>query len=293
MALTFLGVTSFSQCGPEQWRLGQFELDQMSVPFSGAVTGLTTYISSLTRGSAWSGDSSMFLTGWSVSDSNKQYPTVTLEYMGAKAGLLPPAKIDYDDQVQTASSSRSASTVLSSPLTVEYYAPSVIYSWITANSRGSSSGGVTPDSDPRIIKITTGDTSFSSSGTVAEIVAAYFSIEIITSFKATELVRDSKYYLNEIRSTKFYAPLIFDFPSGGHFTLYNPGNGYSVGDILTVSGDSGSGTVKVLSVGSVWGGGTGILSFEQLSNSFTQNESALPASGGSGSGAGFNVFVVP
>lgn len=296
MSLTYIGATSFAQSGPEQWRLGQFELDQMSVPFSGAATGLTTYVSSLTRGTAWSDDANMFLTGWTVSDSNKQYPTVTLEYMGAKQGQLPPAKTDYDDQVQSASSNHASSgTVLTQPLSVQYYAPSVVYSWITYNARGNI-GDVTipdPEDDPRVITLTCGDTTFATGPSVEEIISVYFSEQIVSTFSATELVRDGKYYQNVARKTKTLSPWIFDFPTGAHFTLYSPGLNYSVGDILTIYGDSGYGTVRVDSVGSIFGHGDGIINFTQLSNTCTENEIMLAASGGSGSGAAFNVFVVP
>lgn len=294
MALTYLGVTSFSQSGPEQWRLGQFELDQMSVPFSGAATGLTTYVSALTRGDTWSGDSNMFLTGWNVSDSNKQYPTVTQEYLGAKGGVLPPGKTDYDDQVQSASSSRSAGTVLSSPLTVQYYAPSTIYSWITAGGPGSINDVTIPDpsNDLRIITLSCGDTTFSGGPIIDEQVALYFTQQVVSTFSSMELVRDARYYQNQVRKTRVYTPWMFNLTAGAYLTLYTPGSGYSVGDILTIHGTSGYGTVRVESVGSIFGHGNGIITYTQLSATFTAAETALPAEGGSGSGAKFNVFVI-
>jgi hypothetical protein len=294
MALTYIGATSFAQSGPEQWRLGQFELDQMSVPFSGAATGLTTYVSSLTRGSAWSGDANMYLTGWNVSDSNKQYPTVTQEYLGAKGGVLPPAKIDYDDQVQSATSSRSASTTLASPLTVQYYAPSVIYSWITAGGPGNIESVTVPDpdNDIRVISLSCNDATFSPGSVIDEIVSAYFSQQIVTTFSSNELTATGGYYQNSIRKTRFLSPHLFDIAPGAYLTLYTPGTGYAAGDILTINGTSGYGTITVLTVGSIFGHGQGILTFTQDSATFTEAEIALSATGGSGSGAKFNVFII-
>lgn len=126
MALTFLGTTSFSQSGPEQWKQTQFELDQLSVPYSGAVTGVTTYLAGLTRGSAYGTDANMFLTDWSV-DSNKQFPTVTLEYTGAKGGTLPAVRNEQGRSIQSATSYTSSAIfplVASQPASVQYYAPS-------------------------------------------------------------------------------------------------------------------------------------------------------------------------
>jgi hypothetical protein len=139
---------------------------------------------------------------------------------------------------------------------------------------------------------TFGDTTFSISGSLEDIINTLFSVHIIGTLQSKEIV-SGQYWENVSRKTKTLTPFIFDFPSGAHLTLFSPGDGYSVGDILTVNGSSGYGTVQVLSVGSVFGGGTGILSYTQLSATFTENETALPASGGSGSGAGFNVWVIP
>lgn len=295
MSLIYIGVTSFSQSGPEQWRLGQFELDQMSVPFSGAATGLTTYISSLTRGSAWSGDANMYLTGWNVSDSNKQYPTVTQEYLGAKGGVLPPGKTDYDDQVQSASSQRSGGgTVLTNPLTIQYYAPSTIYSWVTAGGPGNIESVTVPDptSSPRVIMLSCGDTTFADGTIVDTIVSAYFSQQIVSTFSATELAVGGLYYQNQARKTKVYTPWMFDVAPGAYLTLFTPGLGYQPGDILTIYGTSGFGTVQIITVGSVFGHGNGILTYTQLSATFTSQETDLAATGGSGTGAAFNVFVI-
>lgn len=298
MALTYLGETSFTQSGPEQWRLGQFELDQMTVPFSGAVTGLDTYISSLTRGDAWSGDANMFLTGWSVSDSNKQYPIVTHEYIGAKGGQLPPPKTDFADQVQSASSSRSSTgTVLSSPLTVEYYAPSTVYTWITATSPGNPTETIPdPVTDIRVITLTCGDQTFSEGGLIDVIVDRFFTRSEVATFDSTELVRDGKFYQNQIRKTKILSPFIFNLPSGPGISVCSPGSGYRVGDILTVHGSSGYATITITSVFCAWGcpsGTGGILSYTTDNITFTEQENCLSAEGGSGSGALLSSFVIP
>lgn len=291
MALTYLGVTAFAQSGPEQWRLGQFELDQMSVPFSGAATGLTTYVSSLTRGSAWSGDAAMFLTGWSVSDANKQYPSVTQEYIGAKGGVLPDVKQDYDEQVQSASSSiDSNGATYTAPITVQYYAPSSIYTWFTTTAPGDP-GSVTaadPIGEPRGITITTSDTTFALTTVFQEIMDRFFVTQTVDSFSSTERVTGGKYYQNTIRRTKFLSPWIFSVGAGSYFVLTNPGAHYTTGDILTISGIFGAGTIQVTNVGLA----NSITDWTQLSNTFIHNESNLVASGGSGLSAVFTAVVV-
>jgi len=209
MALTYIGATSFSQSGPEQWRLGQFELDQMSVPFSGAATGLTTYVSSLTRGSAWSGDANMYLTGWNVSDSNKQYPTVTQEYIGAKGGTLPSVEHQSGDAVQSAHSNTSSlifPNVATSPVTVTYYAPSTSISAIST----SDTTATEPDDPPDVTSLITWDINGEQVGTsfpdIADFILNECFIQRIVETETADEIVAGRYWKITKRKTKTLYP---------------------------------------------------------------------------------------
>jgi hypothetical protein len=114
----------------------------------------------------------------------------------------------------------------------------------------------------------------------------------VETAKATEIVA-GKFWANSARKMRIMSPYLFLLTAGGYLNMSNPGSGYTAGDILTVSAGGESATVHVSSVGGVMGGGTAILTWEQTSSSFTVAHSNVPASGGTGSGATFNVFIVP
>lgn len=153
MALTFLGTTSFARTGQEKWRAGgPFDLDQLSVDFSGAYTGLATYLASLSRGDAYSGDGAMFLMDWSV-DANKQYPTVTLNYTGAKGSTLPPVLSETSRSIQSATSHTSSvvfPAVVDKPATITFYSQT---NTISVYSTSTTSGEEPDDPD----EVTTDD----------------------------------------------------------------------------------------------------------------------------------------
>jgi hypothetical protein len=149
-----------------------------------------------------------------------------------------------------------------------------------------------PSASPVPITLTISDTTYSSAGGVQASIDALFTLQVISIIESTEIV-PGHYWQNVARTSKLYSPWIFSVASGPYVTLYNPGDGYTAGDTLTISSGGGSATINVLSVGSVYGGGTGILSFTVGSDTFTTAHNALPASGGTGSGAGFNVMIIP
>ena len=151
MAVTFLGVTAFARSGPEKWRIGSpFELDQLAVDYSGAQTGIDTYLATLHRGDAYSGNANMFLMDWSV-DSNKQYPTVALIYLGARYGFLPPRKTQISRNIQSASSNVSSLIFphyATNPTTVSFYSPTNTITVFDVTSETSEE----PD-DPALITV--------------------------------------------------------------------------------------------------------------------------------------------
>lgn len=211
MALTFLGNTSFTQCGPEQWSGGQYELDKLNVPFCGSVTGLTTYISSLTRGAAWSGDGNMFLTGWQVSDSNKRYPTVTLEYIGANGGTLPDIKKETTSNVASATTNTSSliyPVVATNPATVQFYS---ITNTITLYNNSDESGEE-PDDPPEVSNVITWDLGFglqpgfNQPDLINFLLTSAFSQAIIEPDPEVECVVTGKYWKITKRKTRTLFP---------------------------------------------------------------------------------------
>jgi hypothetical protein len=290
MALTFFGETDFVQSGQPQWTQSVWDFDNLVIPYSGAITNLNSFLDGLEVGQPSDLDDDMVLANWRVSGS-KQYPVVELVYTGKKNGILPPVKRQFDDAVMSASSQRTSDgTILNAAATVEYYAPTSVISYISLDGPGTTVAPP-PSADPRVISFTVGDTSLSIGGPISTIVSSLFQIQTKQTFKSSEIVPD-KYWQNESTTTKVLSPWVFDVTSGAYLILYSPGNGYAVGNTLTVSSGGQNAVVVVDSVFGAYGG-TGILDWHETSNSFTVAHNALPASGGSGSGAGFNVVIVP
>lgn len=104
MALTFPGNTNFEQSEPAQWQPSGWDLDRLVVPFRGDVDQLEAYLTaaSSSRWSASALDGAMFLESW-ANDGHKQFPTVSLTYLGRKGGSLPPTKRQRGKTVQQSS----------------------------------------------------------------------------------------------------------------------------------------------------------------------------------------------
>jgi hypothetical protein len=206
---------------------------------------------------------------------------------------LPLQKTDYSNAVQSATSSKSNDgTVLSSPATIQFYAPQTVLSYFSFGAPGTDVPS-DPSGVPVIITLTVGDATFSAgSGGVQATVDKFFSQQVLATIDSTEIVPGA-YWQNVARKTKGYSPWIFDVVSGPYLSLYSPGNGYTAGDTLGISSGGESATIVVDSVGSVWGGGTGLLQWHVTANTFTTSHNILMATGGTGTGAGFNVFIIP
>jgi hypothetical protein len=138
--------------------------------------------------------------------------------------------------------------------------------------------------------ITCGDTSFSGAST-PELIAGWFSTVTVETTRSTEVVA-GKFWANSATKMLILSPYLFVLSPGPYLSLNNPGLSYTAGDILTISSGGESATVHVSSVGGTIGTPGGLLTWEQTSNSFTVAHTALPATGGSGSGAAFNVFII-
>jgi hypothetical protein len=204
---------------------------------------------------------------------------------------LPPQQNESGNAVQSASSSRSAGgATTTSPITVQYFAPSTKLSYISEGGPGSDHPP-DPSTDPLVITITCGDTSFTGDVT-ADIIAAWFTATIVETFNAQEIVA-GQFWLNTVTKILVLQPFIFTVSSGAYLSLASPGGGYTAGDTLTVTVSAESATVVVDTVGSIFGTGGGILSWHTTANTFTAAHTFVSATGGTGSGAKFNVFIVP
>lgn len=290
MALTYVGETEFVQSGPPQWQQSLWGLDTLTIPYSGSQPNLDSFLNSLEKGSPADIDGDMYLMDWRISGT-KAYPQVDLVYSGKKNGDLPPMKHSSGSSVQSASSSRSSTSILTtSPVTIQFYAPTSTLEYISTSP--GTIAAPAPSGSPALITWTVGDTTLAISDVIADLVNIFFTVLPISVIDSTEIVPD-KYWQNTARTTIAYVPYIFDVGSGAFVTLASPGNGYTAGDTLTVSAADGNATIVVDSVGSAWGGGTGIMSYHITSATFTLPHALLSASGGTGSGAKFNVMIIP
>jgi hypothetical protein len=276
----------------------QFGLDTFTEHYKTGTTAdlVLTDASVPQKGDAHPSYPFMFVTDRNCQESAELSSGLDLIYTGCLAEsdgapVLPPQQQEFDTAVQSASSSRSAGgQTVTSPITVQYYAPSSNLSYISYNAPGTASAP-TPIGEPVIMTITCGDATFSGASTPA-LIAGWFSILTVETSSSTEIVA-GKFWANTARKMVIMSPFLVLLVSGGYLSMYSPGDGYTAGDILTVSSGGESATIHVISVGAVWGGGAGIMTWEQTANSFTVAYTALPASGGSGSGAAFNVFIIP
>jgi hypothetical protein len=239
----------------------------------------------------------MFLMPISTPESAESATRIDLVYMGClrddgAAPILPAQKTDNNTAVQSATSSKlNTGGTLASPATLQYYAPQSVLTYFSFGAPGTTEAPE-PTGNPVPITLTISDTTYSSGGGIQSSIDALFTLQIISTLESTEIV-PGQYWQNVARKQKTYSPWIFDVASGPYVTLFSPGNGYAASDTLTISSGGESATIVVDSVGSVWGGGTGILSYHVTANTFTTGHNALMASGGTGSGAGFNVFIIP
>lgn len=235
----------------------------------------------------------MFVTARYCDETGEKASVLDLVYTGCIRSAddlpaLPSQQTQADTQIQSASSSRSSSGgILTSPATIQFYAPSSVLSYVSFGGPGGAAPAA-PSGIPVVITWTVGDTSFTITS-LPELVDAFFSIQINTTYQSTEIV-DGQYWQNTVRTTLIYVPFIFDIPPGPFLSLYSPGDGYTVGDTLTCTVSGESAVVVLTSVGGFQG--TGILAWTESSNTFTVAHTAMPATGGTGSGGGFNVTII-
>ncbi len=240
----------------------------------------------------------MFVTGRPCAETGESASALDLIYTGCLTDdgdgnpILPSQQNENDAQIQSASSSRSyAGVLLTSPASIQFYAPSNVLSYFSYLAPGTTEAPA-PSAAPTVITWTVGDTSYAITDPIADLIAAFFTLQVNTVPRSTEVV-SGKFWQNSSRKTVVYVPFIFTLPSGPFLSLASAGINYQIGDTLTVTSGGETATVVVDSVFGAFGAGGGIYAWHETSDTFTVTQTLLPASGGSGSGAQFNVNIIP
>ncbi len=237
-------------------------------------------------GSAHPSYLSMFVTARYCTETSESASALDLTYTGTLSGDLPARKHDTENGVQSATSSRGTDgSIAVAPISVQFYTPTNVLSYLSTGGPGSDVAD-DPTGALVIIALTVGDTSITA-GSSAALVARFFQEQIIETHQATEIVA-GQYWQNVSRKIKSYIAFVLELTPGVYISLGTPGEGYGVGDSLTISSGGEGATMDVDSLGV----GNSIASFTVTSNTFTVAHNLLSATGGGGSGAVFNVFIV-
>ncbi len=237
-------------------------------------------------GSAHPDYASMFVTARYCTETSESASALDLTYMGTLSGELPVSKHDTENAVQSASSSKgSGGQIATSPVTIQFYAPTNILTYISADAPGTD---IADDPTEGIVIISTvvSDTTLSATS-IPGFVGAFFQEQILETHQATEIVI-GKFWLNVSRKIKSFTAFILDLPPGAYITLSGAGTGYFIGNSLTISAGGEGATMDVDTVGV----GNSISTFTVTTNTFTVAHNFLAATGGSGSGALFNVVII-
>jgi hypothetical protein len=193
--------------------------------------------------------------------------------------------------VQSATSGRGKDgVILTSPISVQFYAPQKTKTFFSYLGKATS-GFVTAPTDPIvIIDVVIGDTSYHPGSTIiTEIVNKFFTQQVVQTLRSPEIV-SGKYWQNISQKTLGYTAWIFDTAAGDYIVMYAPGNGYIVGNNLTMTDGTFTAVIQVASVGI----GNSVVGFTVTSNTFNYTTpSPIMTSGGSGAGAAFyNYHIV-
>lgn len=219
MALTFRGQTAFVRTGLPEWIPNGWGLDRLVVPMRGQIDGLKAYQDSLTPWSPASDyDGNMFLAD-APADDHKQYPTVRLNYLGKRAGIMPPVRHSESTAFRSASSTIFGGVTFAGPysytVNIMYNAPQDKASWLS-RQKGQNGGADDPTTDPVIVKVVfsdiVGDQIELPANLQARIIDLYFTKIITTETTSTELV-PGQYWQNEQVKTLVLTTRIFTLGS--------------------------------------------------------------------------------
>lgn len=278
-----------------------FALDQLTLVYKSDSSWDVTVVDPGVpkKGDAHSTFPFMFVSDIRLQESAISACTFDVIYLGAfdSSGgnpIVPGTKIEQNVAVLSASSSKASNgTVLTSPATVQYYAPTSIKTYFSYNAAATGNFVADPTADIVPISLIVGDTGLSITEPIQNVIHNFFQEHIIHTIESSQFSQDGKYWVNSSRKQKLLQSWLFAVTAGAYVSLYNPGINYNVGDSVTVTAGGGSATMSITSVGSIWGTSRGIMSFTVSSNTFTSSHTGLSATGGSGTGAGFNVTYIP
>ncbi len=231
----------------------------------------------------------MFVTQRYCSETSESASALDLTYTGCLTGEespnLPAQQHISTQAVMSGTSSRGFDgTILTSPLSAQYYAPANKLQWITYGAAGEAGTASNPTADIVPITLTVGDTTYSPTGALATVINNFFTRLVVGALDTTEIVA-GKFWQNGETKTLTLSPLIVSLTPGDYIVMYAPGSGYTVGNTLTIN--DGMGHTCSINVDSV-GIGNSIVGFTPSSNTFDYTTtSPISASGGSGSGAAF------
>lgn len=89
MSRTYRGSVDWIQNAPERWLPNGWELDRLVVPMQGSDDQWQAFLAGLTLWDASELDPDLFLESF-PNDSDRNFPTTELIYIGKKGGVLPP-----------------------------------------------------------------------------------------------------------------------------------------------------------------------------------------------------------
>ncbi len=236
----------------------------------------------------------MFVTARYCSETSEIASALDLTYTGTLwyvatdpiTPLLPAQKHDFENAVQSATSSRGKDgAIATAPISVQFYAPTNVLTYVSWDAPGTALAE-NPTEALTVVAVTVGDTSITPAS-ILSLVGIFFEEQLIETHNSTEIV-PGRYWLNTSRKIKSYVSFVTAITPGIYISLANPGSGFSVGNTLTITLGGETATMSVDTLGI----GNSVASFTVLTNSFTGAHNLISATGGSGSGAVFNVIVV-
>ena len=234
----------------------------------------------------------MFVTNRYCSETSESASALDLIYTGCLIDdgegnpVLPAQQHQQGDAVQSASSNYGELGALSSPVTVQYYALENTLSYISYGGTGSDAAD-DPSGDPEVISLTSGDLNLSVGLIVDRILAQYFSPNIVHSLNSNEIVA-GQFWLNVSKKTKGFLPYLVNMVPGPYVQLSIPGSGYTVGDTLTISAGGESAVVVLVAIGL----SNSVIAWTVSSDTFTVPQASIVSTGGTGTGAAFNIIIV-
>ncbi len=236
----------------------------------------------------------MFVTDRHCAETGESASALDVIYMGCLTGEgspdLPVSQTQQTDSVLSATSSKNVvGQATTSPVTVQFYAPTSVLTWITYNAPGVKGTAPDPVNSISIITVTIGDTAFTyTSAGMDELVAAFFTAQLADTLNSVEVVAGGKFWQNTETKVLSLVPYVFDLPPGFYPYPFSSGTGYEVGDSITVTG-TGSCTMDVDGVTT----GGHIFATTITSNTLSAaTGTPISATGGSGSGASYTVIEI-